>query len=200
VLSPADIAAREFAMLIGFSISDIGRYPEPMERGWRLRHAIFVAGKVWRHLRWFDGLERNPLDDEQAIRHVHLREDEAIGRSRLHTAARKHHLGAGGPDAKSPETTTLPLRVGMARTSPTSDAAWLKHALGLAEARFACRGEWATVSFDWRLIVGAIQLRFFVSPLGFCRSLRMTQWLHRACPTKTRNADGDLCDAWMPRG
>ncbi len=167
MLSPADIAAREFAMLIGFSISDIGRYPEPMERGWRLRHAIFVAGNVWRHLRRPDGLERKTRDDEQAIRHVFRREDETIGRSRLHTAARQDHLGAGGPDAKSPEITAPPLRVGMARSSPPSDAPWLKHALSPAEAQLACRVDRATVAFNQRLIVGAMQLRFFMSPLGF---------------------------------
>jgi len=153
VLSPADIAAREFAMLLGFSTSDIDRRPEPMERGSRFRHAIFVAGNVWRHLRRPDGLERNPLDDEQAI-----------GHSRLHTAARQHHLGAGGSDAKSPEITTLPLRVGMARSSPPSDAPWLKPALSPTEAQLVCRVDRATVAFDRRLIVGAIQLRFFVSP------------------------------------
>jgi hypothetical protein len=154
-------------MLLGFSTSDIGRRTEPIERGSRFRHVIFVAGNVWRHLRRPDGLERNPRDDEQAIRHAFLREDETIGRSRLHTAARQDRLGVSGPDANSPKTTTLPLRVGMAGSSPTSDAPLLKHVLSLAEARFACRGEWATVSFDWRLIVGAIQLRSFVSPSGF---------------------------------
>jgi hypothetical protein len=137
-----------------------------MERGSRFRHAIFVARNVWRHLRRLNGLERNPLDDEQPIRHFHLPEDETIGRSRLHTAAQQHHLGAGGPDAKSPETTALPFRVAMARSSPPSDAPWLKHSLSPAEAQLACRVDLATVALDRRLIVGAMQLRFSVSPSG----------------------------------
>jgi acyl-homoserine lactone synthase len=163
-------------MLMVISGSDIGRHAALMERVHCFRHKIFVEEKGWEDLRQPDGLERDRFDDAHAIHQVCLRDDEIVGYQRLLPTTRPHLLTDVLSDLcrrKPPrgprvfEWTRFCVAPGRREMRPRGDSPFLELAQGVVEWGMANRVETVTVAIDWRLMVIAMQLRFFVRPLGF---------------------------------
>ena len=163
-------------MLMVIPGSDISRHAALMDRAFRFRHAIFVEEKGWTDLRQPDGLERDRFDDAHAIHQVCLRGDDIVGYQRLLPTTRPHLLSDVLTDLchrrppRGPrvfEWTRFCVAPGSREMRPRADGPFLELAQGVVEWGMAHRVETVTVAIDWRLMVIAMQLRFFVRPLGF---------------------------------
>jgi acyl-homoserine lactone synthase len=156
--------------------SDISRHAVLMDRAFRFRHAVFVEEKGWEDLRQPDGLERDRFDDAHATHHICLRGDEIVGYQRLLPTTRPHLLTEVLSDLcrKRPprgprvvEWTRFCVAPGHREMRPRGDSPFLELAQGVVEWGMASKVDTVTVAIDWRLMVIAMQLRFFVRPLGF---------------------------------
>lgn len=163
-------------MLMVISGSDISRHATLMDRVFRFRHSIFVEEKGWTDLRQPDGLERDRFDDAHAVHHVCLRGDEIVGYQRLLPTTRPHLLSDVLSDLcrrqppRGPrvfEWTRFCVAAGSREMRPRADGPFLELAQGVVEWGMAHRVDTVTVAIDWRLMMIAMQLRFFVRPLGF---------------------------------
>ena len=163
-------------MLMVIPGSDISRHASLMDRVFRFRHSIFVDEKGWMDLRQPDGLERDRFDDVHAIHQICLRGDEIVGYQRLLPTTRPHLLSDVLTDLchrrppRGPrvfEWTRFCVAPGSREMRPRADGPFLELALGVVEWGMAHRVDTVTVAIDWRLMVIAMQLRFFVRPLGF---------------------------------
>ena len=163
-------------MLIVIPGSEIGGHQALMERAFRFRHAIFVEEKGWTDLRRPDGRERDQFDDEHAVHQICLRDGEIAGYQRLLPTTRPHLLTEvlsdlcreappAGPDVF--EWTRFAVAREHREVRPKPDGVFLELALGVVEWGMANEVDTVTVVIDWRLMVLAMQLRFFVRPLGF---------------------------------
>lgn len=163
-------------MLMVISGSDVSRHAALMDRAYRFRHAIFVDEKGWDDLRQPDGLERDRFDDAHAIHQICLRGDDIVGYQRLLPTTRPHLLSdvLGDLCRRRPprgprvfEWTRFCVAPGQREMRPRGDSPFLELAQGVVEWGMANRVDTVTVAIDWRLMVIAMQLRFFVRPLGF---------------------------------
>lgn len=167
-------------MLMVIPGSDVSRHATLMDRAFRFRHAIFVEEKGWEELRRPDGCEIDRFDDAHAIHHICVRGDEIIGYQRLLPTTRPHLLSDVLTDlcrrppprgARVFEWTRFCVARGHRETRPHGDSPFLELAQGVVEWGMANRVDTVTVAIDWRLMVIAMQLRFFVRPLGFPKRL-----------------------------
>lgn len=163
-------------MLMVIPGSDISRHASLMDRVFRFRHSIFVDEKGWTELRQPDGLERDRFDDVHAIHQICLRGDDIVGYQRLLPTTRPHLLSDVLTDLchrrppRGPrvfEWTRFCVAPGSREMRPRPDGPFLELAQGVVEWGMAHRVDTVTVAIDWRLMVIAMQLRFFVRPLGF---------------------------------
>ena len=163
-------------MLMVIPGSDISRHAALMDRAFRFRHAVFVDEKGWEDLRQPDGLERDRFDDVHATHHICLRGDEIVGYQRLLPTTRPHLLTDVLSDLcrqRPPrgtrvfEWTRFCVAHGHREMRPRGDSPFLELAQGVVEWGMASKVDTVTVAIDWRLMVIAMQLRFFVRPLGF---------------------------------
>lgn len=163
-------------MLLLIPGSEIAQHGDLMERVFRFRHTIFVEEKGWSDLRQPDGLERDRFDDAHAIHQVCLRDDEIVGYQRLLPTTRPHLLSDVLTDlcrSKPPrgprvfEWTRFCVAPRHRELRPSANGPFLELAQGVVEWGMAHRVDTVTVAIDWRLMVIAMQLRFFVRPLGF---------------------------------
>ena len=163
-------------MLMVIPGSDISRHASLMDRVFRFRHSIFVDEKGWTELRQPDGLERDRFDDVHAIHQICLRGDDIVGYQRLLPTTRPHLLSDVLTDLchrrppRGPrvfEWTRFCVAPGSREMRPRADGPFLELAQGVVEWGMAHRVDTVTVAIDWRLMVIAMQLRFFVRPLGF---------------------------------
>lgn len=163
-------------MLMVIPGSDISHHAALMDRAFRFRHTIFVDEKGWEDLRQPDGRERDRFDDAHAIHHMCLRGDDIVGYQRLLPTTRPHllsdvltdlcrHRPPRGPRVY--EWTRFCVAPGCREMRPRGDAPFLELAQGVVEWGMANRVDTVTVAIDWRLMVIAMQLRFFVRTLGF---------------------------------
>lgn len=163
-------------MIISMSGSEARQHADVMERAYRFRHAIFVDEKGWEDLRQTDALERDRFDDEHAIHQICMRNNEIVGYQRLLPTTRPHlltdvlrHLCKRAPP-RGPrvfEWTRFCVAPGHHELRPKANGPFLELAQGVVEWGVANRVDTVTVAIDWRLMVVAIQLRFFVRPLGY---------------------------------
>lgn len=156
--------------------SEVGAHQALMDRVFRFRHAVFVDEKGWSDLRQPDGRERDRFDDAHAIHQVCLRDDEIVGYQRLLPTTRPHLLTDVLGDlckTKPPrgpkifEWTRFCVAPNHREVRPRANGVFLELAQGVVEWGVAHRVDTVTVAIDWRLMVIAMQLRFFVRPLGF---------------------------------
>jgi len=163
-------------MLMVIPGSDISRHDTLMDRVFRFRHSIFVDEKSWMDLRQPDGLERDRFDNVHAIHQICLRGDDIVGYQRLLPTTRPHLLSDVLTDLchrrppRGPrvfEWTRFCVAPGSREMRPRADGPFLELAQGVVEWGMAHRVDTVTVAIDWRLMVIAMQLRFFVRPLGF---------------------------------
>lgn len=163
-------------MLMVIPGSDISRHAALMDRAFRFRHAVFVEEKGWEDLRQPDGLERDRFDDSHATHHICLRGDEIAGYQRLLPTTRPHLLTDVLSDLcrrrppRGPrvfEWTRFCVAHGHREMRPRGESPFLELAQGVVEWGMANKVDTVTVAIDWRLMVIAMQLRFFVRPLGF---------------------------------
>lgn len=163
-------------MLMVIPGSDTSRHAALMDRVFRFRHSIFVEEKGWIELRQPDGLERDRFDDIHAIHQICLRGDDIVGYQRLLPTTRPHLLSEVLTDLchrrppRGPrvfEWTRFCVAPGSREMRPRADGPFLERAQGVVEWGMAHRVDTVTVAIDWRLMVIAMQLRFFVRPLGF---------------------------------
>ena len=163
-------------MLLVIPGSDVERHAALMDRAYRLRHAIFVEEKGWEDLRHPDDRERDRFDDEHAIHQICLHGDEIVGYQRLLPTTRPHLLSDVLGDLcrrKAPrgahifEWTRFCVAPGYREMRPRGTGPFLELSQGVVEWGMANRVDTVTVAIDWRLMVIAMQLRFFVRPLGF---------------------------------
>ncbi|WP_298379544.1 acyl-homoserine-lactone synthase [uncultured Bradyrhizobium sp.] len=163
-------------MLMVVSGPDVSRHAALMDRAYRFRHAIFVDEKGWDDLRQPDGLERDRFDDAHAIHQICLRGDDIVGYQRLLPTTRPHLLSdvLGDLCRRRPprgprvfEWTRFCVAPGQREMRPRGDSPFLELAQGVVEWGMVNRVDTVTVAIDWRLMVIAMQLRFFVRPLGF---------------------------------
>ena len=163
-------------MLMVIPGSEISRHATLMDRVFRFRHSIFVDEKGWMELRQPDGLERDRFDDVHAIHQICLRGDDIVGYQRLLPTTRPHLLSDVLTDLchrrppRGPrvfEWTRFCVAPGSREMRPRADGPFLELAQGVVEWGMAHRVDTVTVAIDWRLMVIAMQLRFFVRPLGF---------------------------------
>jgi acyl-homoserine lactone synthase len=163
-------------MLLSFPGTQISSHQNLMDRAFRFRHAVFVDEKGWTDLQRPDGLERDQFDDEHAVHQICLRNDEIVGYQRLLPTTRPHlltevlgHLCKSKPP-RGPrvfEWTRFCVAPGYRELRPKPNGPFLELAQGVVEWGLAHRVDTVTVAIDWRLMVIAMQLRFFVRPLGF---------------------------------
>jgi acyl-homoserine lactone synthase len=161
-------------MLLAISSSDVGRQSALMESVFCFRHAIFIEEKGWNNLGRPDGLEGDPFDDEHAVHHVCLRDDEIAGYQRLLPTTHPHlltevlsDLRRTGPP-KGPrilEWMRFCVAPGGQKSRSRPDCQFLGLALGVVEWGLARGIDMAMVAIDWRLMV-AMRLRFFARPSG----------------------------------
>jgi len=163
-------------MLMVIPGSDVSRHATLMDRAFRFRHAIFVEEKGWEELRHPDGCERDRFDDAHAIHQICVRGDDIVGYQRLLPTTRPHLLSdvltdlcrrAPPRGARVFEWTRFCVAHGHREMRPRGDSPFLELAQGVVEWGMANRVDTVTVAIDWRLMVIAMQLRFFVRPLGF---------------------------------
>ena len=163
-------------MLMVVSGPDVSRHAALMDRAYRFRHAIFVDEKGWDDLRQPDGLEHDRFDDAHAIHQICLRGDDIVGYQRLLPTTRPHLLSdvLGDLCRRRPprgprvfEWTRFCVAPGQREMRPRGDSPFLELAQGVVEWGMVNRVDTVTVAIDWRLMVIAMQLRFFVRPLGF---------------------------------
>lgn len=155
---------------------ELDAHHELMDRVFRFRHDVFVDEKGWDDLRQPDARERDQFDDVHAIHQVCLRGDEIVGYQRLLPTTRPHLLTDVLGDlcrTKPPrgprifEWTRFCVAPGHREVRPRANGAFLELAQGVVEWGMGNRVDTVTVAIDWRLMVIAMQLRFFVRPLGF---------------------------------
>ena len=167
-------------MLLAIPGADVRRRTALMEKALRFRHAIFVEEKGCNDLQRPDRLERDPFDDERAVHHVYLRDDEIVGYQRLLPTTRSHLLTdvlgdfrrsrpPRGP--RLPERTRFCVAPGWRNFRRPPDGPFLELAQGVVEWGLACGIDTVTVVIDRRLMVIAMQLRFFARPLGFPKGI-----------------------------
>jgi acyl-homoserine lactone synthase len=163
-------------MLMVIRGSDVSRHARLMDRAFRFRHAVFVEEKGWEDLRRPDALERDRFDDVHAIHHLCLRGDEIVGYQRLLPTTRPHLLSDVLGDLcrlrppRGPrifEWTRFCVAPGHREMRPRGNSPFLELAQGVVEWGMANKVDTVTVAIDWRLMVIAMQLRFFVRTLGF---------------------------------
>jgi acyl-homoserine lactone synthase len=163
-------------MLVLIPGSEISRHKDLMDQVFRLRHAIFVEEKGWDDLRQPDGLERDRFDDAHAVHQICLRDDEIVGYQRLLPTKRPHlltevladlcrHQPPRGPRVF--EWTRFCVAPAHREFRYRANGPFLELAQGVVEWGMAHRVDMVTAAIDWRLMVVAMQLRFFVRPLGF---------------------------------
>jgi len=167
-------------MLMVIPGSDISRHAALMDRVFRFRHSIFVEEKGWIELRQPDGLERDRFDDIHAIHQICLRGDDIVGYQRLLPTTRPHLLSEVLTDLchrrppRGPrvfEWTRFCVAPGSREMRPRADGPFLELAQGVVEWGMAHRVDTVTAAIDWRLMMIAMQLRFFVRPLGFLKRI-----------------------------
>ena len=160
--------------------SEVGAHQALMDRVFRFRHSVFVEEKGWEDLRQPDGRERDRFDDAHAIHQICLRGDEIVGYQRLLPTTRPHLLTDVLSDlcrTKPPrgprivEWTRFCVAPSHREVRPRANGAFLELAQGVVEWGMANRVDTVTVAIDWRLMVIAMQLRFFVRPLGFPKKI-----------------------------
>jgi acyl-homoserine lactone synthase len=163
-------------MLMVIPGSDVSRHAALMDRAFRFRHQIFVEEKGWGELRQPDGLERDRFDDAHAVHQICLRDGDIVGYQRLLPTVRPHLLSdvltdlcrRGSPRGpRVYEWTRFCVAPGRREMRPSAEGPFLELAQGVVEWGMAHRVDTVTVAIDWRLMVIAMQLRFFVRPLGF---------------------------------
>lgn len=167
-------------MLTVVDRGNIDRHRDLLDRAFRFRHNIFVDEKGWDDLRKADGIERDQFDDEHAVHHILLRDDEIVGYQRLLPTTRPHLLTSVLSDlcrTKPPrgpriaEWTRFCVAPSHRESRPRSNGVFLELAQGVVEWGMSANVDTVTVAIDWRLMVIAMQLRFFVRPLGFPKRL-----------------------------
>jgi acyl-homoserine lactone synthase len=167
-------------MLTVIDRGNIDQNRDLLDRAFRFRHDVFVDEKGWDDLRRPDGFERDQFDDEHAVHHVLLRNDEIVGYQRLLPTTRPHLLTTVLSDlcrTKPPrgprvaEWTRFCVAPGQREARPRSNGVFLELAQGVVEWGMGANVDTVTVAIDWRLMVIAMQLRFFVRPLGFPKKL-----------------------------
>ena len=163
-------------MLMVIPGSDVGRYETLMDRAFRFRHSIFVEEKGWEELRQPGGRERDRFDDRHAIHHICLRDEEIVGYQRLLPTTRPHLLSDVLTDLcrHTPprgehvfEWTRFSVARSYREHRPRGDGPFLELAQGVVEWGIEHQVDTVTVAIDWRLMLIAMQLRFFVRSLGF---------------------------------
>jgi acyl-homoserine lactone synthase len=176
----ANSQPQETDMLIVVDGDNSDQHRDLLDRAFRLRHEIFVEEKGWEDLRRADGRERDQFDDEHAVHHILLRNDEIVGYQRLLPTTRSHLLSSVLSDLchtmpprgpRVAEWTRFCLAPGCRETRPRANGVFLELAQGVVEWGMANNIDTVTVAIDWRLMVIAMQLRFFVRPLGFPKKL-----------------------------
>lgn len=167
-------------MLTIIDRGNIDEHRDLLDRAFRVRHDVFVDEKGWEELRRPDGFERDQFDDEHAVHHVLLRDDEIVGYQRLLPTTRPHLLTTLLSDlchTKPPrgprvaEWTRFCVAPGHREARPRANGVFLELAQGVVEWGMGANVDTVTVAIDWRLMVIAMQLRFFVRPLGFPKKL-----------------------------
>ena len=147
-----------------------------MDRVFRFRHEVFVEEKGWEDLRRADGRELDQFDDAHAIHQVCLRDEAIVGYQRLLPTMRPHLLTEVLGDLchrKPPrgprifEWTRFCVAPNHRELRPRANGPFLELAQGVVEWGLMQRVDTVTVVIDWRLMVVAMQLHFFVRPLGF---------------------------------
>lgn len=126
-------------------------------------------------LRQPDGLERDRFDDVHAIHQISFGGDDIVGYQRLLPTTRTHLLSdvlavlchRRPPCTRVFEWTRFCVAPGSREMRPRADVPFLGLAQGVVEWGMAHRVDTVTAAIDWRLMVIAMQLRFFVRPLGF---------------------------------
>lgn len=200
-------------MLLIIPGSEIERRAPLMDRVFRFRHDIFVEEKGWEELRRTDGREQDRFDDAHAIHQVCLRDDAIVGYQRLLPTTRPHLLTEVLGDLcqrKPPrgprifEWTRFCVAPKHREVRPRANGPFLELAQGVVEWGLARRVHTVTVAIDWRLMVVAMHLRFFVRPLGFPKRLGRDEViaLHMSFNRETlstiRAARGDQASARPP--
>ena len=163
-------------MLVVVDRENIHQHQSLVERAFLFRHSVFVEEKGWTDLRKADGCERDQFDDEHAVHQILLRDDEIVGYQRLLPTTRPHLLTSvlgdlcqtnppcGPRVAEWTRFCVAPLR---REVRPQSNGLFLELTQGGVEWGMARNVDTVTVAIDTRLMVIAMQLRFFVRPLGF---------------------------------
>lgn len=163
-------------MLVVIHGSEVEQNAELIDRAYRFRHEVFVDEKGWEDIRQPDGRERDRFDDIEAVHQICLRNDEIAGYQRLLPTTRPHLLNDVLRDLchKRPprgprifEWTRFCVAPDHREFRPKPTGPFLELTQGVVEWGIAHNVDTVTVAIDWRLMVIAMQLRFFVRPLGF---------------------------------
>lgn len=183
-------------MLVVIPGADISQHATLMDRVFRFLHTILVDEKAWTELRRSGRLERDQVDDENAIHPIRPRGDEIVGYRRLLPTTRPHLLTdvlsdlCREPPPTGPrvfEWTRFCVAPGWRDLRPSLDGPFFELTQGGVEWGLAHRADTVTVVIDWRLMVIAMQPRFLARPLGFPKKraggMKSWPWV---CPSIAR--------------
>ncbi|AZO82099.1 MULTISPECIES: acyl-homoserine-lactone synthase [unclassified Bosea (in: a-proteobacteria)] len=155
-------------MLLAIPGTDIHPHAAPMERACQFRHKIFVDDRDWSDL--------DQAGCNHTVHRICLRDEDIVGYQRLLTTTRPILLTNNladlcwkrpPTDQRTFERTRFCVAPGWRDTRSKGDEPLLELAQGVVEWALAHRVGTLAVAIDWRLVVIAMQLRFFVRPLGF---------------------------------
>lgn len=155
---------------------DTANFPRLMDQVYRLRNDVFVGELGWTDLKTDTGIERDQFDHPDAIHHICVRDDKVVGYQRMLPTVLPHLLTDVFPqlcEGPSPQGRNIyeltrycvspSYREGRRGISSVGSELMA----GFVEWGLNCNVDKVIIEFETIWILRALQLKFFVRPLGY---------------------------------
>jgi acyl-homoserine lactone synthase len=163
-------------MILAISGRDEHLYPQLFDDVYQLRHQVFVDEMHWDNLRSPDGRERDQFDDEHAVHHIALRDDNVVGYQRILKSTRPHLLDSVFPHLCEGEMPAGPHICEVSRYCVAPGFREGRRSVSTVGSELvAAVVEWglsagyskALFQFEPMWLLRGLQLKFLVRPLGY---------------------------------
>ncbi|HTJ02143.1 MAG TPA: acyl-homoserine-lactone synthase [Methylovirgula sp.] len=160
------------------------RYPDIFDAVFALRHKVFVEEMGWSALASPNGRERDQFDDEHAVHHIALRDGVVLGYQRTLPTVRPHLLTDVLPQLCHAGSPRGPAHWEVSRYCVVPSAREGRRAVGSVGSELIVGVvEWAlnrgitslVYEFEANWLLRAVQLQFFVRPLGLLHNIGTQQ-------------------------
>lgn len=159
-------------------------HPEIFDAVFALRHKVFVEEMGWTDLAAPDRRERDRFDDEHAVHHIAVRDGVVLGYQRTLPTMRPHLLTEVLPHLCEGAAPRGPEHWEVSRYCVTPAAREGRRAVGSVGSELIVGVvEWALANgikslvyeFEANWLLRAVQLQFFVRPLGLLHQIGTQQ-------------------------